>query len=400
VIRLIPTFVAALPLDFMSDSATPQLDVNLPVVHRTLVESISPAASCLPIELVLHILELLAIELRDSNRAHAVSLSLVSRAVRKSILPLLYEVLVLRITGSGTGIVGWNGRKFDHIRLAFLSWLLCNPSVPPRHHIKHLVFHHSYMFSGRDLADRENENASDSESESALPGRRWMIEDVIVTFPSDSTQLRMAGIHVRRVHWLTKYAPEGPMDLLSTRAQLSGEALRDEDPLARNCLRFWTEHIEGSETEQKPKLWTGVLQYQEIDPERGIAGRIASPDMRGIHIFLDIGAKDGFSELSSQLLEEIKSVFMADEKDVYQVVLVFAWDAPEEDLYKAARELHLNSGKHKERSLERIWLAKSTWANRCMMRSDPQTALARVIQIGLDPWDMGRRLSNFVVPFI
>ena len=73
----------------------------------------------LPIELVLRIIDILALDLRDSDPVRARSLVLISRSVRQNILPLLYEVFAVMIKAPHR-ITGWDGESYSHPALSFL----------------------------------------------------------------------------------------------------------------------------------------------------------------------------------------------------------------------------------------------------------------------------------------
>jgi len=117
-------------------------------------------------EIVLDVLETTAWVHRVEDIRWSLSLQLISRAVRRSTLPILYETLVLDVRNHEKGIyVGWDGREHDQAQMAFLAWLLNNPDAPPRCHVKHLVFRHytgwktselasSYLQDGRWTVDR------------------------------------------------------------------------------------------------------------------------------------------------------------------------------------------------------------------------------------------------------
>ena len=366
------------------------------------------AAQTLPMELVLRILDAVALNCRDSCPARAVSLSLVSRAVRASVLPIIYDVLVLRIQSHDNDVGGWDDRGFDSVRVAFLSWLLCNPFAPPRRHIKHLVFHHSYMFSGseieprtRAVADQDGSTSDASQAgvnQDPLP--RWTLDNLVVAFPSDATELRIAGIQARVTHWLAGVVPHGDADWgsLSKRAVGLGNALHGGDPQSRNCVRIWTRpETADNQPLTASKLWAGALQYQQIDTANDNVGIAAPDDQRGVSVFIDLGEHEGFGELSDTLIDEMVAIFWNGGEDTYRVVLVYPTETQEEDLQLVARCLRTGPHHLAVELHERVYIAVSSWPDRSLMAKHPQSALARVIQLGVDPWEMGCRLVDFVL---
>ena len=72
------------------------------------------ATQCLPLELVLRIIELLVLDLRDHEPQRARLLSSISRTVRTGILPLVYEIVAFRIRDRQRVPAGWDGRSYEH----------------------------------------------------------------------------------------------------------------------------------------------------------------------------------------------------------------------------------------------------------------------------------------------
>jgi len=349
------------------------------------------AAQTLPMELVLRILDSLALVSRDWHPAYAFSLSLVSRAVRASILPLLYEVLVLNAKESTDTVVGWDGRNYDHPAVAFLSWLLCNPTAPPRQHIKHLVFNHSYVFYASELVLPQSENRDRSGIDrDNVPF--WTLDGLTVKFPSDAVSLQRAGIHARAVHWLDVLTPPSPSNSLSSHALDIAARMNSDDPLARSCMRYCTKHAPVNLSNlEAGALWNNVVRYQEIDLERGVEGRTAPVDMQGVHLFIEVDLERGLEEGLIALVGEIAAIITVDPRVVKRVVLECASDTLEDVVGDLARTVvqRLPEPLHKDVHIVRSW-----WPDRTLLRSDPPTALARAIHSGIDPWKSGSRLVD------
>jgi len=111
------------------------------------------SGACLPIELFLAIVDSAIAQHRKGSVYWCLSLSLVCRTVRATVLPVMYNVLFLDIKASHESQVrGWDGQIHRHAQLAFLSWLLHDPIAPPRQHIRHLVFRSDSNLDYRELA--------------------------------------------------------------------------------------------------------------------------------------------------------------------------------------------------------------------------------------------------------
>lgn len=359
----------------------------------------SPAAAqILPMELVLRILDSLALENRDSHPAYAHSLSHVSRAVRTSVMPILYEVLVLNIRSSTGTIIGWDGRIFDHPAIAFLSWLLGDPSALPRRHVKHLVFNHSYAFSGSEIALPHRQSDDNRKRSPAAPNPDhdsaplWVLDSIIATFPSDIVSLRNAGIHARAVHWLAVMTPSIRPDPLSSTALNIAARLYSVDPFAQSRVRFHTQPIHAVLSDRETDaLWSTVVRYQEIDPAFNIGGPTKRQSVHGVRVFIDIDLEDGFAEIAGPLVNEIAAILDANPRTVKRVVLVCARDASHNVVRDLAGKLFVLLPVYLH---EHVWIARSSWPDRNFQNSDLLTTLGRLIQLGIDPWESGKCLAH------
>ena len=350
------------------------------------------SGSNLPIELVLRILDLLASSTRDSNRVYAHSLSLISRAVRNSILPILYEGLIIQIDSYGPDYVGWDGRTYEHPAIACLAWLLYNPSATPRRHIKCISFKHGFSFQAKELTDW----AVDSEPRAVIDGclhPRWIVKDLIIADISDGRTLLKAGISARIIHRLWPFTlPNSPQTLgdVSRYVLHHGARLLNRGPLTRNCIRIWTRHTQS----QKPRMhWKGTLIYQELDPVNlRVGGRAVPQDQLGVAVFFELGLQDGFGWLSRRIVESIVKIFKGDAKGLYRVVLVLPSNAHVKELQGAVcvlmKEVRL-SAFHRH-----VSVVRSPFPDRRLLREDPQRAFARALLQGINPWDTGCRLSD------
>ena len=166
----------------------------------------------LPDELLLDVLEATARIHRVEDLRWSLSLMLISRAVRRSILPVLYETLALDIRGSGReDCVGWDGRKHAHVQMAFLAWLLNNPDAPPRLYIKHLVFRH---YSSWRYAELIWSTGGAPATEDGL----WTVDRLTLQFKPDAGRLYKAGLratHAIHMKLTKKTVYDEPIHLMA-----------------------------------------------------------------------------------------------------------------------------------------------------------------------------------------
>jgi len=165
-----------------------------PQAHH-ISDSASPSESfcgILPIELFLDILHAAIVQNRRDELPWCLSLSLISRTVRASVLPIVYENLFLDTTSRpGHEYTGRNGKEYKHVGLAFLSWLLHNPDAPPRRHIRHLIFRHEGGLSRRELKWARHS--------AKFEPAEWPIERLTVDHVQFSEHLYRVGLRPRRV---------------------------------------------------------------------------------------------------------------------------------------------------------------------------------------------------------
>jgi len=87
----------------------------------------------LPIELVLSVVDHAIALHRQEDPERSLSLSLVCRIVRASILPIVYKIVYIDIREKiKRDFTGWDGRIYQRPHFAFLSWLIHDPTGPPR----------------------------------------------------------------------------------------------------------------------------------------------------------------------------------------------------------------------------------------------------------------------------
>ena len=156
------------------------------------VSQAEPLGVILPIELHLDILQATIVQNRKDRLPWCLSLSLVCRAVRAVVLPIVYDVLFLGTNNKARrAYTGWNGKQYKHAGLAFLSWILHDSSAPPRRHIKHLMFLHQGEL-------RRNELVWSRAPAKADPAE-WPIERLTVEHAKFSDHLHLAGLRAQRV---------------------------------------------------------------------------------------------------------------------------------------------------------------------------------------------------------
>jgi len=341
----------------------------------------------LPIELVLRILELLASETRDSNQAYAHSLLLISRTARTSILPILYEELRIQFGFYDSNSEGWDGRTYQHPALAFLSWLLCNPSAPPRKHVSCITFQYRRAFGASELAG----SAYGREARSSNDGRpppHWIVKDLIIPDISHGHELLKAGLHARTMHYLRESTA---VDTRHIAALFHGAQQVIKGTFTRNYCRIYTQN---SRSKNSWMDLVAALVYQEFKPANSkIGGHAVPPDQRGAVVFFDLGLQEGFGSLSPSIMKEIGQVLTADWNHQYPVVLVLPSNATEKELQDTVCVLRQSDTL--SAFYDQLSVARSSWPNRVLMREGPQIAFARVLLQGINPWDTGCRLSDW-----
>jgi len=97
---------------------------------RNRVASPESLFGCMPMELILNIMDAAVVQHRRDNLCWSLTLSLVCSTVRATVLPIIYEVIFLDIEADRQrDFVGWDGRTHKHAPLAFLSWHNGVPTV-------------------------------------------------------------------------------------------------------------------------------------------------------------------------------------------------------------------------------------------------------------------------------
>jgi len=172
------------------------MNAPLPSEHLTAgAQSSHSFAGNLPIELIWSILDAAIAQHRDAL-VWSPSLSLVCRSTREFVLPIVYEVVNLKVRDDHEHeFTGWDGRTHQDLHLAFLSWLLHDPTAPPRRHIKHLIFHSNDVSTANAL---EWSSGSEIAGTTGDPGERLVVERLTVRFRSDASDLYHAGLRPRK----------------------------------------------------------------------------------------------------------------------------------------------------------------------------------------------------------
>jgi len=355
--------------------------------------SSSDRLQTIPLELVLRIINILALDIRDYAPAYARSLFLISRAVRQSLLPLLYEVVSTMATEPHL-IIGWDGRPHTHPALSFLSWLLCNPSAEPRRHVKSLIFCHSYNFYPHELGLAGNTEPPEELS------CQWLLDNVIATHQWDARQLKLAGIHARAAHSLNGIMVDGLGTSIGRGVVVFAVQLWDNAPQGRHYIRLFTEPawdplspVPRSSFREISDIRSNAFLYRELDPQRQYDIREVPKDSRGVFIFIDLGSGDGFGEFSGVFLDEIALIFEKDTNAVFHVVLVYPKSEKDIVVDGVAEKLRAHCGAQVH---SRLWIARSS-TDRRLMTQDHHLWVARAIQQGIDPWETGRRVSEYIL---
>ena len=329
-------------------------------------------------ELVMNVVDAAVVQHRKDDLCWSLTLSLVCRTIRTCVLPALYEVLFLDIRSEREReFIGWDGQTHRHVELAFLSWLLHDPSAPPRRHVKHIVFRHDGQFNGEDIKWIDSREASSS--------TEWLIERLTVRFVLDADGLYRAGLRSRK-----------SFQIASPRRRSGSIGVEGFERMVRIILR----QLDGSHTHTwatRPEevvedgtVFTGITQSNmtqgEIDPKTGAsiseigAGRrltVQLEDGDYLQQYPDYLLTGLAAGLSTNLDVQIVLACAADYRIGGQTVVDFIRKAVPTSLPQAAVE-----GK----------LRVSHAAPARLVESDMFLALAQALQCGGDPWDLGHAI--------
>ena len=265
---------------------------------RTIILTPTMHDCYLPPELMLQILDAAVLLQRDHDRSWSLSLSLVCRAVRSSIMPMLYEVLVLAIRPSGPA--SWSDR-----RLKFLSWLLHDREAAPRRHVRHLVFTHggSFWLTPPESVFPEDVVQDLEEPEMA----NWYIEQLTVRYREDAKQLFDIGLRPRVInevvpHVATRSESSHPV------AALVRSALGIHDVTIPSRVRCWS--WVGNE---RNKDDIGCIVHCILDPSadmqpKRLPRRREKNGERSRFVMLELGTSDGALPLTYVLLDDIANL--------------------------------------------------------------------------------------------
>ena len=348
----------------------------------------------LPLELVLRIIDTLALDLRNSAPVQARSLFLISRTVCQSILPLLYEVHVSMITVP-LRTTGWDGRPYAHPALSFLSWLLCTPSAAPRRHVKNLVFYHRFAFYALELGFKTI--SFPGESTASKPS--WWLDNLIVTNIWDARQLERAGISAHAAHRIDRIKMDSFTNSIGRDAITFAVSLWHEGPDGRGCIRICTQPTDdSSNTDGRQALagWASAFEYQELDPLQEYKVRELPEHCRGVSIFIDVGSSEGFGDLSVALLDGIAEIFSSQYAAAFHVVAVYPQRESDTIISGAIEKLRARCAAQFH---EQLWIARSA-ADRRLIAQDPYLGIARAFRQGINPWDTGRRISEIILDLV
>ena len=362
-------------------------------IGETLFPEQSGSLQTLPLELVLRIIDTLALDLRDSAPARARALFLISRAVRQSLLPLLYGALVI----DAGQTPGWDGQPCTHPGFSFLAWLLGTPSAEPRCHIKNLVLR-THGASVLTFESEPKRLGLDGNTKTSNPS--WFLDNLIVTTLENARHLERVGVCARAAHCIGYSIGINLGESIGLDVTLFASSLRQEGPKGRACVRVVTQPIGDSLSSEQANRrhdashsWASLLMHQELDPRREYKIREVPESSRGAFVFIDVGSADGFGNLSAALLGEIALIFQKDADETFHVIIVYPQSEKDIVIRDSAERLRAHCAVQVH---GRLWITRSS-ADRRLMTQDPYLGMARAFQQGIDPWDMGRRITEIMV---
>ena len=360
------------------------------LVHVSLVASRAAAdVPILPVELLIPMFDQAARVHRGNHLVWSLSLSLVSHAVRKSILPLVYEQLVIDVHDSKRRpCSGWDASAHIHPQLAFLSWLINDPTAAPRQHVKHLIFRNETIFMASDLAwDRPAKTRLEAE----VVGGQWSIEHLTVTRISDANKLRVAGLRAKHAHhfdW-TSIEPDHNAVRLFTRLALPHIP---RDYAIRQTVGF---HLHA---------WAGQLQKgTTMHSQQAIVMRDFSPTtleylettaemtIGAVTISLQLVDGDRFQRLPHILLEDVVALMRG--RMTVKLVLVASPSYRIGGMTVGRLVTSAPTTLVSPDVRARIRISRSVW-DQAIISRDPFLAFSLAVRSGSDPWDIGKPLEE------
>jgi len=344
-----------------------------------LAEPSDSLASILPMELVLAIVEAAILQHRVDNISWCLKLSLVCHAFRASVLPLAYEFHFLDVSESQAGeFIGWDGRTRKYSQTAFLSWLLHDPTAPPRRHIKHLIFSVNEHYVHRDMP-WDGPQAGDTASKS-----RWPIEQLTSRDYPNAWNLYCAGIRPQKSRLLElmpyDYEEVVPVDIFTYLIEPtplgSHSHIRTDEPVKSENGTFIDEILQERVTRRER-----FLTKRERAASATAAGTEAVTTVLTIH--LHVG--DYLHHFPDQFLEALLAVLV--QRTDVEVVLACNVDYKiigrtlAEFIHAAA--LPADAVKTRLRISHKAWMPRKA-------AEDLFVALVKAELRGDDPWDGGQ----------
>jgi len=351
----------------------------------------SSLAGNLPMELVLGIMDAAIAQHRRGEFHWSLSLSLVCRTVRASVLPIMYEVIFLDVKSNREGAFGgWDGEVYKHPELAFLSWLLHNPGAPPRQHIKHLVFRHDGDFSEEDLGWAGSLDGSKP--------AEWPVERMSARYLSDATCLYRAGLRPNRAFHVgspSNNSDTMPSDLFSrmTLDVLPGTQYRTHSQL-------WAGKPDDvvQDGEKTTHIRQCCMTRSEIDPQAAgfiLAGELVAGEQPTATILLTVQLVDGdYIQRFPEVLLAGLAAFLKEPGDA-RIVLACShkYRIAGQTLADFVRTGAAAANFPQDAFKGRVRVSHFGWTPR-LMEDDMFHALAHELRSGGDPWDAGYGLAS------
>jgi len=335
----------------------------------------------LPMELVMDILDTAIVANHVDDICWTLTLSLVCRTVRASVLSIVYETLFLDISlGGDCEYMGWDGGTYLHARLAFLTWLLHDPSAPPRQYVKHLIFRHDSHFNDRQIrwvGPREVPTACE-----------WPLERLTVRFVSDAVDLHRAGMRPQRAFHIDTQSPGSEFTLAS-------------------FLCHIVDRLPGAGFGMHCQMWAS--ESEDLELEDGIKTRISSLGASRKEINLEKGtyiAASGHAQFTIQFEQRDCFQRFPDllQEGLVQVLtrypnmsVIFSCDGnyklKDEPLGEVIRVIVLKLRTSWPNVSDRLWISRAAWTP-LIGRIDQFYTLSCILRQGGDPWDRGRPILS------
>ncbi|KAH7097859.1 hypothetical protein BKA62DRAFT_411651 [Auriculariales sp. MPI-PUGE-AT-0066] len=307
----------------------------------------------LPIELISDVIDLAALDNRDTDLFWTLNLALVSPTVRHIAMTRAYEIIMLSVARSSK-----KGNRAQR-DIAFLLWLLRDPDAGPRRYIKHLVIAGDHVRSNEFSELDENPASPWNLGCLSVEWQLGRLEDLFFQAglrPSSSRIFNSVDVEHRRISGM----PLTPYTWASTHSA---------------GLDFCTLH-----------LWPWKRRRNEVKLHHTASAlgklSIARGQESSKTIFISIGdANSGFDDLSLEVIEDVFILLLDDSLQQHELVLLcenkysYKNHTLDEILQHAAAQRADVDG---QALLRRVRVARQTSHHAAVLKANPYMAFLRL----------------------